>query len=274
MALARTAVDRGDGMSQCFCARAALWFAALTPGVAIGQDADGLRFEVAAVRQVDSSATPHKSAKGVQGADPDMFAVRNRTLQSLILMAYEIDDSQLFGGPGWIGTDRFDIAAKPPRPASRHEMMLMLRTLIAERFQLRLRHESRPVTAYALTVAKGGPKFGPSFHAASDQEIVADEKQPSGQPGLQLDGTMKEFAFLLRMNMRLYHPDDAGWSGEPPPVIDQTGLAGAYIVHLPFTGPKDDLTVEAQSQLGLRLDLRKIPMDALVIVSVAKPLGN
>ena len=80
--------------------------------------------------------------------------------------------TQVTGGPAWAGvqTDsmnldtkatRFDITAKAEgdTPPKVEAFRLMLRTLLEDRFQLRLRSESRETRVYGLVVDKGGPKF-------------------------------------------------------------------------------------------------------------------
>ena len=41
----------------------------------------------------------------------------NVTLESMIRLAYRIQESQIVGGPAWIYNDRFDIVAKSPQGA-------------------------------------------------------------------------------------------------------------------------------------------------------------
>lgn len=103
-------------------------------------------FEVASVKPSAPAADGRGGRKGGgRGSDPGLFSARNRTLNSLILTAYGIQDYQVAGGPGWIGIDRFDVQAKPPEAASRDRMLLMLRTLLSERFELRFHHETKTV---------------------------------------------------------------------------------------------------------------------------------
>lgn len=188
-------------------------------------------------------------------------------------MAYGVQEYQVSGGPGWMESDRFDIDAKPAADATREQMLLMLRTLLADRFQLKLHHDTKPLPALALTAARNGPKFGPKFHRV-DEAALADLKSSDADLGTNLSGTMTEFAFLLWSNMRMIHPEDTSWGGDPPPILDQTHLAGSYAIYVRITGPKDDLPVAIESQLGLRLDLRKIATDIVIIDSAVRPSGN
>jgi uncharacterized protein (TIGR03435 family) len=231
-------------------------------------------FEVASVKPSASGAGPGGKKGGPGAADPELFSTRNRTLNALLLMAYGVQDYQLSGGPSWAASDRFDIQAKPAEAASRDQMMLMLRTLLSERFELRLHHETKELPAYVLTIARNGPKFGAQFRKVDEAALAAELEKRDSSLGIPLGGTMQEFAFLIRSNMKMIHPPDAAWAGEPPPVIDQTGLSGIYSIFLKIHGPTDDLPAEMEAQLGLKTSLRKIPTDVLIIDGAAKPSVN
>ena len=80
-------------------------------------------------------------------------------LRLLIRIAYGVTDRQLSGGPDWINTETFDMDAKAEQPATVDELHLMLRTLLEERFQLKVHRETKEQAVYALVVDKGGPKM-------------------------------------------------------------------------------------------------------------------
>ena len=241
--------------------------------ILLSQEPKPPAFEVASVKP-SASAAGSGGKKGGPGADPGLFSARNRTLKALILMAYGIQDYQLSGGPSWVATDRFDVQAKPAEAASREQMMLMLRTLLAERFELRLHHETKELPAYVLTTARNGPKFGAQFRKVDEAALAAELEKRDSSLGIPLGGTMQEFAFLIRQNMRLFYPAGSDWVGEPPPVVDETGLPGLYSIFLKIHGPTDDLPAEVEAQLGLKMNLRKISTDVLIMDGAAKPPVN
>ena len=62
-------------------------------------------------------------------------------------------------GPEWLGSASYDIMAKKPATVPHDQTMLMLQTLLTERFKLTLHKETKTMPVYALTVAKSGPKL-------------------------------------------------------------------------------------------------------------------
>lgn len=208
-------------------------------------------------------------------------------LKTILTWAYDVQDYQVSGGPPWVASERWNILAKPavldspPDGPAEYEKMndqqrgrymhlvrQRLQSLLAERFQLVLRHEMREQTAYALTVAKNGPKMkesAPGMIKRSPGQIVSK--------GVQM-GTFVRFLGV-----------DVG-----RPVTDRTGLSGIYEFTLDWTpdrpasaapgieaandptGPTIFTAIE--EQLGLRLESRKMPVDTLVIDRVEKPSDN
>jgi uncharacterized protein (TIGR03435 family) len=237
--------------------RCGLSLTALAAVVLIAQQLPS--FEVASVKPSANGARRSKSDRqGYQNAV--RFVLRDATLKSLILRAYTAQDYQLSGGPDWMDSNRFDIEAKPPQAASEEQMLLMLRSLLAERFHLSIRREVRPKGVYLLTLAKGGPKLGPYFH-----RIAEGEQYPPADGRLQLGGPMSMFVFLLQRNMQ--SPADS------PPILDRTGLTGAYSILVSNNG-REDWPALLEDQLGLKLELRKEPMEMLIVEHAAKPTAN
>ena len=113
------------------------------------------QFEVASIRPSDTG-----------GFGPDIgvrmtatqVRIRGLSLKDYIGIAYELDPPQVIA-PEWAGQQRFDIAANMPEGATREQMPRMMRTLLAERFELKVHKESREFPVYALTVGKGGLKI-------------------------------------------------------------------------------------------------------------------
>ena len=129
---------------------AALMILPIAP--AFGQTAPAPAFEVASVKP--TTAEPGSSS-GIS-SEIGHISGRNVTLKHCIRSAYNVPEALVFGGPKWVDEERYDIDAKAAGPAGDGEMMLMLRSLLAERFQLVLHRETRPLPGYALVVGKKG----------------------------------------------------------------------------------------------------------------------
>src|SRR5687768_7749605 len=109
----------------------------------------GPAFEVASVKPSNPDVAG-PSGMPVGGR----FTASNLTLRDLVLRAYDLVDSQLVGGPGWRASRRFDIQAKAADPvAGMTAMQPMLKTLLADRFKLKVHTETREMPIYALVVA-------------------------------------------------------------------------------------------------------------------------
>jgi hypothetical protein len=131
------------------------------------KDTPKKEFEVASVRPVPKPAAGQFPCD-IQSKPVDLslrlsgntFEMRSTTLGGLIMDAYNIREDQFAGLPGWADcTDLYQIKARTPGATSPDQIRLMLQTLLAARFQLRLRHETKNLTVYEMTVAKSGAKL-------------------------------------------------------------------------------------------------------------------
>ena len=179
----------------------------------------------------------------------------------------------MLGGPAWVDSDRYDIDAKVENPTSREHMLVMLQALLADRFRLRLHRETKPVPRYVLVVAKNGPKFGPHFHPAEAASPAPPGYRPTAKDGLKAY-TMAHLAFFLSDSRDWWDPDAAsGANPSPPPVVDQTGLTGTYDILLNWASHRDWLATFEQDT-GLKLELRRISSELVVVDGATKPTPN
>ena len=215
---------------------------------------------------------------------------RNVTLKMLIALAYQVQEFQISGGPGWIGSDRFDVEGKAEDPkADPGQLRLMLQSLLEDRFQLKLRSETREAPVYALVVANGGPKI----------KLVADQTTPTvngpAQPGAGPNrgamrigrGSLVGNAVMLSLLAQLLS------QRLDRPVIDRTHLNGRFEIQLNWTPdvgetsldpggnplPASDsggpsLFTAIQEQLGLKLEPDRAPVGLLTVERVEKPSAN
>jgi len=226
-------------------------------------------FEVASVK-------PNRSGgRTTRRIDPGKITYIDITLGEFIRMAYSLSYHQI-SGPGWIvnaaSTDRYDVIASSAGPASRQEMMLMLRTLLVDKFHLALHNETRKVPMYALIVAKNGPKF-----KAGDGGAMSTG--PSADGGYSFKNwTMSDFANSLSMMEVVGRP-----------VLDRTGLEGRYSFNAKLSdvpkeasgpdvndgGLSSGVLFWALQDLGLELEPRRDSVEFLVIDHAEKaPVEN
>jgi uncharacterized protein (TIGR03435 family) len=188
----------------------------------------------------------------------------NVQLKVLICMAYDVQFYQVFG-PGWTDTDGFDLVAKIPAGASKVDYQRMLQKLLAERFQLVLHREDKLTATYSLVVAKGGSRMMPSAGGTPAGSFTAVGNHVRFMGTNQPVSTVAGF-----LSTKV---------GVEAPVTDATGLPGTYNFVLEFepglVSEGDSVYSALETQLGLRLESKKAPMDTLTIERVErKPSEN
>jgi uncharacterized protein (TIGR03435 family) len=174
--------------------------------------------------------------------------------RKLILEAYQLNQHQLSGGPGWLDSDMLSFEAKA-EGANENQLRQMLRTLLAERFKLVMHPATKEMPLYSLVVGKNGTKL---------REWKDGDPMPAfgGANNFRDRGTMQHFADFLS------NADAVG-----RPVLDNTGLKGVYVFYVEWGADEDFLPV-MQQQLGLKLETQKGPVDVLTIDDIEKPNSN
>jgi uncharacterized protein (TIGR03435 family) len=213
-------------------------------------------FEAATIKP--SKAEPgHTSSHSRTG----MIMLSGQTLKGLVCSAYQVKDFQVTGGPKWLDQDRYDVNAKAEGAAQGEQLQQMLQTLLADRFQLVIHHEQKIAPAYALVLVKSGLKIKPV-------EAAEGSNSHGGNGELTVKGmTMADLANYLSRRVGA-------------PVADLTGTAGAFDYKLVWSteGDKDDsqaaLFSALQSELGVKVESRKLPMDLIVVDKAEKPSEN
>jgi uncharacterized protein (TIGR03435 family) len=221
-------------------------------------------FDVASVKRLPP---PPGGVLSSMKLDPGRLTCSNVNLRKLIIQAYGVKDFQL-SGPEWLNSEIYDIAATMPPATPTDQVLLMLQTLLAERFQLKLHRETKQVPMYALA-GKNGSKlkeveFGHSSTSAAPGHLTAQKIPMSkladflagqlGSPVTDMTGMRGVFDFTLE------------WAPET-----RTGEAGATT----DSAPGASIFTAVQEQLGLKLEARKGPVEMLVIDHVERiPTGN
>lgn len=240
---------------------------ALPSAAIFGQAASSApSFDVASVRQSREIVGPDYNNQLTYS--PDGLTARNATLKRLIAEAYGIQLNQITG-PNWLDQNEYDIDARAGGVGTREQMAPMLRTLLAERFNLAEHNEVREMRMYALVIGKSGPKI----HALKDGET------PTAQAGFHFHGDMRQFADLLALQLSIpapTSPSEPVRAGGPQiPVVDKTGLAGIFdfsVEGRPELGTEMYTAWQRtlRDQLGLGLESRKGYLSILVVDSAAK----
>jgi uncharacterized protein (TIGR03435 family) len=116
-------------------------------------------FESASVKR-NNSAEGRVSMRIMPGG---AYEALNVTVRSMIQQAWQMQDFQVVGGPDWLATQRIDILAKSPEGAGPADLMPRMRTLLEERFTLKVKRETRDAAVYALVLARDDKQLGSSI---------------------------------------------------------------------------------------------------------------
>jgi uncharacterized protein (TIGR03435 family) len=235
--------------------------------------------------------------------DPAGLTAMNQSLRRLICLAWGASDYQVSGGPDWMDTAYFQIQAKMDDATAEKMKLLtydqrlamqkrMLQAVLADRFKLTVRNETKPFPGYALVVAKGGSKL----HEAAPDDSHADRPAtPTASSGRGFTGMTSGGGIYVFTGSAISLDALAGRVGAivNGKVRNETGLKGVYDVKLRFTqdnGPsgipgasgsasvplssEPSIFIALQEQLGLKLEPRKEADDALIVEHVEKPTEN
>ncbi|HWH57445.1 MAG TPA: TIGR03435 family protein [Terriglobales bacterium] len=226
-------------------------------------------WEVVVVRPND----PANAYGGYQWEGRDVL-IRRETVQSMLLFAYALNQSQLENVPDWAKTELWDAKghAGGADHLSRDQMQSLIRKLLAERFGLVMHMVHRVASVYMLTVAKGGATMAASTRDPNGLSSESDRENGGLETIHAENMTIGELSELL-MRIALDHP-----------AVDMTDLRGRYDFDLGWT--TDDALASAapdappglfmaiQEQIGLRLEAVKAMADVLVIDKVERPKTN
>jgi len=242
-------------------------------------------FATSAYSQVQPTAAPHTfEVSTVKLSPPDqrdywfryrgpqVYEANNHTIRECIARFFDVSPGLVSGGPGWLDSDRYLITAKLPSDVhpSSGELEEMLQGLLAERFKLKVRRESKMVPVYLLEVAKKGFNLPESTEPGNESLIIG-----AGQITAHRATMRGLAAFMQRLVM-----------GRP--VIDKTALEGKYNFDLTWSPDESQFggrfrggmfedrpnLYEALAKLGLRLRATRAMADGLVVDSVQRPDEN
>jgi uncharacterized protein (TIGR03435 family) len=245
------------------------------PGISQSRAQSPLTFEVASVKPGIRGA-PY----GVSGptAGRQRYVATNSPLMVMIMRAYGVTDSQIQGAPNWMIFDPWDVEAKAERPSSALELQEMFRALLAERFKLRFRRETKEANAYVLSVDKSGARLKLSTSTESPDTPIKKGDRPGERVGNAV--SMSYLCWYLNFTF------DA-------PIVNQTGLEGLYDFSLELPpaplSPQTETSqprrsddsmernadmISALRQIGLKLEHHKAPVEFFIVEHVERPSEN
>jgi len=263
--------------------------------------AEGLRFEVASIKK---NVGPGGSMSSQTLPNGGHLAI-NMPVRNLISAAYApvtIDVSSL---PAWAGNEGYDVNAASPikGTATTEQRQAMMRALLAERFNFKAHVEPREADAFDLVLARKDGRLGPNMTPTST-DCEAREREARAAPAALslelrtlaanpsaplppcaarmsngvLEGEFTVSSMITSIRMM---------AGKP--VIDKTGLKGAYKVRLEASSrlgagagagagvdidQPPDIFAALPSQLGLKLEPAKVMVNTLIIDVMERPSEN
>jgi uncharacterized protein (TIGR03435 family) len=270
------------------------------------QAAPKVEFEVASVRP----AAPQSNNQVQVGVHIDgaQVKVNYLSLRDLLRMAYRLKDQQI-SSPEWMAGERFDIAGKLPAGATPEQIPDMIKSLLEDRFQMKLHRETRDFPVYALIVAKGGSRMKESPLEAVPEGTETSKAnvnvQATGGPqGVTMTFGRGSYIRFGDNKLEAAKATMAGFADTmarfmDKPVIDMTQLTSTYdftlqltaedyramlirsaiaagialppqaLMALNYEGAGDSIHASIQA-LGLKMESRKAPLEVLVVDSVKR----
>jgi uncharacterized protein (TIGR03435 family) len=260
-------------------------------GVVLSAQTPRPTFEVASIKRIDKPVTFRGFPTGpIRGGTVTLL---NSTVASLIQFAYGRRDFQVVDGPDWVRKDLFEVQAKAAGEPSRTDVLLMLQSLLEDRFGLVMHEEQRDMRFFAMVPARSDGRPGPYLHRMPDTG-ACDRKEfeelEKARPKMSTGSAMASFGCgplsnLAELASRLLRT----------PIFDRTGLTGRFTATLYFASdpgmnfgalapvrPADvtpdpnlpSFQTALQEQLGLKLEQTRGPVDVMVVDAVRQPTEN
>ena len=284
--------------------------ASLTIAATSAAQQANLKFDVASVKQNKSNAKPTSNVPLTQGKaySPNAgdLSATNQSLFIYILFAYKVSLTEAWDQfkqlPQWARTETFDIHAKTDiANPTKDQMREMMQSLLEDRFKLAVHRETRPVSIFALTLAKPGT-VGPQLkpHPTDSPCPIDTPNQPSATsapiatllsawPNQCGDGDEIGSPRRMRAGARdVTMAQIAAWlsaEGDTDlPIVDRTDLTGTFDLIIEFApehgpaittdNPIPTFQQALKDQLGLKLEKQKGDATFFVIDHIEQPSEN
>ncbi|HET9833690.1 MAG TPA: TIGR03435 family protein [Vicinamibacterales bacterium] len=261
-------------------------------GATFAQSGNPPKFDIA---DVHVSAKATNAFMRMSPARNGRYEIKNATMLDLVRTAYGVNPDRVLGGPNWLELDRFDVIAKMADGSDAEAQRAMLQSLLEDRFKLVARKETKPLPTWVLTAGKQ-PHLKEADGSGQSGCRIPDGPTTPGEGVIRLfrmeqDG--KQTAITLgpggvvqyacrNMTMGAFAAELRGMLGAqvgPDPVIDETGLKGAWnfdvrwsigLIGLATQGEQIPVADAIDKQLGLKLEQRPTPKQVVVVESVSR----
>jgi bla regulator protein BlaR1 len=260
-------------------------------------------FEVVSIKPADPAGRAVRADGGPGTKDPELFTCENYSLKALVSMAYAIPYYRVVAAY-WAEEIHFTISARVSAGATKEQFLLMLQNMLRERFKMTVHRETKEMKMYDLVVAKDGPRLKPAAEevpaaaepvkSEPDVSRLDSKKEFLGKDGYPVLGEGWSMAMGYGRARILYPRQTLEWFTEfissqvNSPVKDTTGLTGKYDFAMYWSTeegsttragiasePRPTLFDAVQSQLGLKLEQKKGPVEIVVVdYSERVPTGN
>lgn len=258
---------------------------------ASADDVPSLTFDWASIRESAISGSYTMSFTNPPHAS--LLILRNNPIMNMIVMAYDVPYHGILDAPEWVGSARYTIEAKSDSAVdeklarmndqqARLEKQHMLQVLLADRFQLEVRRDTRKGRIYNLVTAKNGPKMSTDLKPPTASQVAWFHGEPV-PPLYQFGDGSLGYEFVAHGATTGMLASELGGQLDTS-VIDKTGLTGKYDFVLQYDGtvaPSSDdpdawspLVTALPKQLGLKLEPAEGPVDVLVIEHIERPSPN
>jgi len=231
-----------------------------------------------------------------------LFSATNFPLADYIAFAYKL--------PAWdsdqvskrVLSGRFDIQARVDGNPTKDQMRLMMQTLLEDRFKLVMHWEIRQLPVYALVLDKAG-KLGPGLQPHPDDAPCSTDPATTvfafpttalacgGIQEVQASVPERSARGARKVTMELIANSLGGLGHADRPVIDKTGLAGTFDMHLEYADgefwngigfrpalaairPGPTFIEALKEQLGLKLEPQTGPVEVFVLDHIEEPSAN
>ena len=230
-------------------------------------------FDVATIRPSDDKDDGSRYFVPLSGGNG--YSVHRQSVRAMIALMYRIPTRQISGGPEWLDSALWDIEAKSltDQPYTLDELHVRFDNLLAERFHLKFHVEQHEGPVYLLSVDKSGLKMTPNPSPEGHKILMA------------CSGGGICHGNHIPMNYLCWFLGGELEAGKRP-VLDRTGLTGAYDFDLTYTpdAPAENLPAELRDrpgirdalreQLGLHLEAGRGPIDYYVVDRIDRPSDN